>query len=134
MTYFQDFGLACISHRTALHIKVGAPFVLEWNQDNETFDTRLEAAAPDIHVYIIHYNDLQYEESRICAPFKECWHPDLLRVTDGIPDYSVIGKFSLRILQLFQSSHRFLAKLFETVPDQFEINFCRKVFSAGEKE
>ncbi len=46
-----------------------------------------------------------------------------------ITDYCVIGEIDVQALRQFQSSHRSPAK---PVPDGFEIDFGRKVLSAGE--
>lgn len=69
----------------------------------------------------------------ICAPFRNSWQHDLLRVKGGITDYCVIGEIDVQALRQFQSIHRSPAKPFKPVPDGFEIDFCRKVLPAGEK-
>lgn len=82
----------------------------------------------------IQWSDRQYGDSRIRSPFKESWQRDLLRVKGGITDYCVIGEIDVQALCQFQSSYRSPAKSFKPVPDGFEIDFCRKVLPAGEKE
>lgn len=126
--------LTNISHRAALRGKVDALFVLEWNQDTETFNALVESAALDMHAYIVQCNDRQYGDSRIRAPFKDSWQRDLLRVKGGITDYCVIGEIDVQALRQFQSSYRSPVKPFKPVPDGFEIDFGRKVLPAGEKE
>lgn len=51
-----------------------------------------------------------------------------------IAHYSVIGEIHMQSLRQFQSSHRSPAKPLKPVPDEFEIDFGRKVLLAGEKE
>ncbi len=131
--------LACseltnISYRAALRGKVDALFVPEWNQDTETFNALVESAALDVHAYIIQCNDRQYGDSCIRAPYKERWKRDILRVKGGVTDYCVIGEIDVQALRRFQSSYRSPEKPFKPVPDGFEIDFCRKVLPAGEKE
>ncbi len=55
-------------------------------------------------------------------------------VRRSITAYCAIGGIDVQALRQFQSSHRAPAKPFKPVPDGFEINFCRKVMPAGEKE
>lgn len=126
--------LTNISYRAALRGKVDALFVLEWNQDTETFNALVESAALDMHAYIIQCNDRQYGDSRIRAPAKDSWDRDVLRVKGGITDYCVIGEIDVQALRQFQSSHRSPAKPFKPVPDGFEIDFGRKVLPGGDKE
>lgn len=125
--------LTNISYRSALRGKVDALFVLEWNQDTETFNALVESAALDMHAYIIQCNDRQYGDSRIRAPAKDSWDRDVLRVKGGVTDYCVIGEIDVQALRQFQSSHRSPAKPFKPVPDGFEIDFGRKALPAGEK-
>jgi len=68
------------------------------------------------------------------VPFEKSWQRDLLRVKVGITDYFVIGEIDVQALRQFQSSYRLPAKPFKPVPDGFEIDFCRKVLPAREKE
>jgi hypothetical protein len=119
--------LTNISYRAALRGRVDALFVLEWNQDTETFHALVESAALDIHAYIIQCNDRQYGDSRIRTPYKDSWMRDLLRVKGGITDYCVIGEIDIQALRRFQSSHRSPTKPFKPVPDGFAISYDRMV-------
>lgn len=119
--------LTNISHRAFLRGRIDALFVLEWNQDTETFNALVESAALDMHAYVIQCNDRQYGDSRIRAPYKESWQRDLLRVKGGITDYCVIGSIDVTALRQFQSSYRSPAQPFKPVPDGFEIDFGRKI-------
>lgn len=92
------------------------------------------SAALDMHAYIIQCNDHQYGDSRIRAPFKDRWKRDLLRVMGGNHDYCITGEIEVQTLRQFQSSYRSPAKLLKPVSDGFEIDFCRKILPAGEKE
>ncbi len=84
----------------------------------------------------IQFNDRQYSDSRIRAPFKESWQHDLPRVKGGITDCCVIGEIDVQALRQLQSSHRSPDKPFKPVPDGFasDFDFGRKVLPAGEKE
>ena len=119
--------LTNISYRAALRGKVDALFVLEWNQDTETFNALVESAALDMHAYIIQCNDRQYGDSRIRAPFKDSWMRDVLRVKGGVTDYCVIGEIDVHLLRQFQSNYRSPDSLFKPVPDGFETAFERRV-------
>ncbi|MBZ0190680.1 MAG: hypothetical protein K8F34_03175 [Candidatus Kuenenia stuttgartiensis] len=132
---FQFALLVCseltnIAYRSALRGKVDALFVLEWNQDTESFNALVESAALDIHSYIIQCNDRQYGDSRIRAPHKDSWMRDIVRVKGGVEDYFVTGAIDIQTLRTFQSSHRSPDKLFKPVPDGFEIAHERKILPA----
>jgi len=57
-----------------------------------------------------------------------------MRVNLGACTYGVIGEIDMQALRQFLSCFRTPAKPFKLVPDGCEIDFGRKVFSAGEKE
>jgi hypothetical protein len=119
--------LTNIRYRTSLRGKVDALFVVEWNQDTETFNSLVESAALDMHAHIIQCNDRQHGDSRIRAPYKESWYRDVLRVKGGIHDYAVTGRIDIHSLRAFQSSYRSASGPFKPVPDGFEIADARKV-------
>jgi len=119
--------LTNIHYRTSLRGKVDALFVVEWNQDTETFNSLVESAALDMHAYIIQCNDRQHGDSRIRAPYKDTWSRDVLRVKGGIHDYVVTGRIDVNSLRAFQSSYRSASGPFKPVPDGFEIADVRKV-------
>jgi len=125
--------LTNIRYRADLRGRVDALFVLEWNQDTETFNALVESAALDIHAYIIQCNDRQYGDSRIRAPFKDSWKRDVLRLKGGVTDYCVIGEIDVQALRRFQSSYRSLGKPFKPVPDGFNdaMDHQRKILPAG---
>ena len=56
-----------------------------------------------------------------------------MRVNLGACTYGVIGEIDMQALRQFLSCFRTPAKPFKLVPDGCEIDFGRKVFSAGEK-
>jgi hypothetical protein len=119
--------LTNIRYRTSLRGNVDALFVVEWNQDTETFNSLVESAALDMHAYIIQCNDRQHGDSRIRAPYKDSWSRDVLRVKGGIHDYAVTGRIDVGSLRAFQSSYRSASGPFKPVPDGFEIADARKV-------
>lgn len=61
-------------------------------------------------------------------------HEDELRVKGGIADYGVISEIYIQVLLALQSSRRSPAQPREPVPEEFEIDFGRKVLPAGERE
>lgn len=126
--------LTNIQYRAALRGQIDALFVVEWNQDTETFNALVESAALDIHAYIIQCNVRQYGDSRIRAPSKDSWRRDVLRVKGGEADYCVMGKIDAQALRRFQSSHRSPDKPFKPAPDGFKIAWERQVLPAGEME
>lgn len=126
--------LTNIGYRSDLRGKVDALFILEWNQDTESFNAIVESAALDMHAYIIQCNDRQYGDSRIRAPFKDVWKRDVLRVKGGVVDYCVVGEIDIHELRKFQSSYRSASKPFKPVPDGFAISYDRKVLPGSEAD
>ncbi len=57
-----------------------------------------------------------------------------MRVNHITIAYCVIGKIDVQALRQFQSSYRSPEKPFKPVPDEFEIDFSRKILPAGEAE
>lgn len=127
--------LTNIRYRAALRGKMDALFVAEWNSDIDTFNALVESAALDIHAYIIQYNNRQYGDSRIRAPYKSRWKRDLLRVKGGNHDYCITGEIDILALRQFQSNHRSPETPFKPVPDGFNQDMAhgRKVLPRGKQ-
>lgn len=98
--------LTNVHHRAHLSGKVDALFVLEWNQDINSFNALVEAAALDVHAFVVQCNNRIYGDSRIRAPYKNDWERDVLRVKGGVSDYYVVGEIDVKGLREFQSYHR----------------------------
>lgn len=64
----------------------------------------------------------------------ECIQLKMLRVKGGISDYCLNRSIDVEALRQFQSSQRSPAMPFNPVPHGFEIDFGRKVFTAGERK
>ena len=91
-------------------------------------------ASSSTHTDARRYGRGGYMIACIRVSFKDTWHPDLLRVECGIIDCGLIGEIDVQVLCQFQNSHRSPAQPLKPVPDEFEIDFGRKVLLAGEKE
>lgn len=119
--------LTNIAYRSALRGRIDALFVVEWNQDTESFNALVESSALDIHAYIVQCNDRQYGDSRIRIPHKNSWMRDHVRVKGGKNDYFVVGEIDIASLRAFQSSYRSPDAPFKPVPDGFKCAFNRRV-------
>ena len=74
-------------------------FVLEWDSDVRTFSSLVEAAAIDLHSFVVQVNNRLYGDSRVRMPAKEDFRRDIVQVKGGISDYYVLGEidyFALR--------------------------------------
>ncbi len=118
--------LTNIQYRADLRGEIDAIFIVEWNQDTETFSPIVETAAIDIHTYVIQCNNHQYGDSRIRGPYKKSWKRDIVRVKGGIDDYFVIARLDVAALRRFQSHHRSPDKPYKPVPDGFAISESRR--------
>jgi hypothetical protein len=107
----HGFGLLICSELTDIAFRgkmrgnVDTLFVLSWNQDLDSFASLVEAAALDVHCYMVLINNRKYGDSRIRAPFKKNWMRDLVRVKGGLDDYFVIADLDVQRLRDFQSYH-----------------------------
>jgi hypothetical protein len=120
--------LSNAEHRVAFRGNVDAVFVLCWNQDLESFEAMLDAAALDIHSYQVLVNNRLYGDSRVRAPFKDRWRRDVVRIKGGIEDYVVLAELDVTELRHFQS-HAEPPKdgMFKPMPEGFVMNPDRKV-------
>ena len=129
--------LTNIDYRAKLRGLVDAVFVPEWNPDIEMFSSLIEAAAYDIHAYIVQCNDRQYGDTRIRIPAKDHYSRDIVKVKGGEEDFYVIGKLNIDVLRKFQSFHISpIGKdaLFKPVPAGFSIAPYRKTLPSGGEE
>ncbi|MCX8156050.1 MAG: RNA-directed DNA polymerase [Verrucomicrobiae bacterium] len=121
------FGLLVCSELTDMQNRlrfrgnVDAIFVAEWNQDTKTFASLVEAAALDVHCYVVQVNNRAYGDCRIRAPAKEDHNRDLVRLKGGVTDYFVVGELDVPALREFQSQARSPDKPFKPVPSGFEL-------------
>jgi hypothetical protein len=128
-----SFGLLVCSeltdmqHRLRFRGRVDALFVAEWNQDTNTFASLVEAAALDVHCYMVQVNNRAYGDSRIRAPAKEDYDRDVVRLKGGVTDYFVVGELNVPALREFQSQSRSPDKPFKPVPSGFEMASFRRV-------
>ncbi len=110
--------------RVSLQGKIDALMVLAWNQDLDTFSALVEAAALDIHAYIVLVNNRKHGDSRIRSPAKEPFRRDLARIRGGENDFCVTVKLDVRALRAFQSRAKRWPEpsdLFKPVPEGFRL-------------
>lgn len=121
--------LTNIDYRAKYRGCVDAVFVPEWNQDTEMFSSLIEAAAYDVHAYVIQCNDRQYGDTRIRIPAKDHYRRDIVKIKGGEEDFFVIGKLDITKLRQFQSfcvSPTDKDAPFKPVPTGFQIAPYRK--------
>lgn len=121
--------LTNIDNRAKLRGCVDAIFVPELNPDIEMFGALVEAAAYDIHAYIIQCNDRQFGDTRIRIPAKNHYNRDIVKIKGGEEDFFVVGKLDVDQLRAFQSfgiSPTGPDAVFKPVPVGFHIASFRK--------
>lgn len=127
-----SFGLLVCSELTDMQNRlrfrgnVDAIFVVEWNQDTNTFASLVEAASLDVHCYMVQVNNRAYGDSRIRAPAKEDYDRDVVRLKGGVTDYFVVGELDVPGLREYQSQARSPDKPFKPLPGGFEMAAFRK--------
>ena len=118
--------LTNISNRHYFQGDVDALFVLEWNQDTNTFSFLVESAAQDIHAFVIQVNNRVYGDSRIRAPYRDDYKRDVVRVKGGVSDYYVIGEIDYISLRKSQNERISKKSEFKPVPIGFVCSDLRK--------
>jgi len=113
--------LTNINYRQPFRGNVDALFVVEWNQDTETFASLAEASALDIHAFIIQCNNREYGDSRTRSPAEDSYARDMVRIKGGEEDYFVVGNLDVDGLRSFQPAHRSPSVTFKPVPTGFKV-------------
>lgn len=123
------FGILICSELTNIHLRahfrgfVDALIVPEWNQDINSFSALVEAAALDVHCFVVQVNNRYYGDCRVRAPYKAEYMRDLARIKGGKADYYVLAEIDVPALRAFQSMNLSPpAPLFKPKPDGYEIN------------
>lgn len=96
--------LTNIDNRRCFQGQVDTLFALEWNRDVNSFSSLIEAAAQDLHAYIVQVNSRQYGDSRIRAPAVETFRRDVVQVKGGDDDYYVVAPLDLTGLKKFHAT------------------------------
>jgi hypothetical protein len=94
--------LTDVALRNRFQGSVDALFVIEWNQDVDTFGFLVEAAAQDLHAYVVQVNNREYGDSRVRAPRRIVYERDSVRVKGGLSDYHVSAQIDFEALRHFQ--------------------------------
>lgn len=111
--------LTNISNRKHFQGEIDALFVLEWNQDINTFSYLVESAAHDINTFVVQVNNRLFGDSRIRAPYKKDYYRDSVRVKGGTDDYYVTGLIDYISLRKFHFNKNYGKKAFKPVPIGF---------------
>lgn len=119
--------LTNVENRRHFQGRVDSLFVLEWNQDVDTFSFLVESAAHDIHTYIVQINNRLYGDSRIRAPLKKAWLRDSVRVKGGVTDFYVLGHVDYESLRRFQRRPNTAGAEFKPLPIGFSLSKERKL-------
>ncbi len=98
--------LTNIAHRTRFQGAIDVLFVLEWNKDVESFSSLVEAAAQDLHGYVVQVNNRQFGDSRVRAPRRQPYERDSVRVKGGLSDYYVTAELDIEALRKSQLSNQ----------------------------
>ncbi|WP_434130688.1 RNA-directed DNA polymerase [Methylocaldum sp. GT1BB] len=117
--------LTNIAHRYKMRGNIDTLFILEWNPDTKTFSSLVEAAANDLHAFIVQVNNRTYGDSRIRAPAKHDYLRDIVQVKGGVGDYYVLGEIDYLGLRKEQQRPRRKMK-YKPLPIGFKMSTLRK--------
>jgi hypothetical protein len=129
---FMFSGLICndflnIDNRQNLRGKIDALFLIEWNQDIETYNSLVESTANDLHSFIIQVNNRAFGDTRIRAPYKQAYKRDIARIRGGILDYFIMSQLDVKSLRTFQMNHISPDGPFKPVPTGYTLDERRKL-------
>ncbi len=115
-----------IDNRRSFQGRVDTIFALEWNRDINSFSSLVEAAAQDLHAYVVQVNSRQYGDSRVRAPASESYLRDVVQVRGGDEDYFVIAPLDVKGIREFHSSKGKKKSSWKPLPIGFEVSKERK--------
>lgn len=96
--------LTSLSNRSHFMGCVDSLFVIEWNQDLNTFSYLVESASHDLHAFIVQANNREFGDSRVRGPFAKDHRRDVVRIRGGEIDYFAVAKLDIGDLREFQKS------------------------------
>ncbi|WP_411849689.1 hypothetical protein ACLB90_11890 [Stenotrophomonas sp. LGBM10] len=122
--------LTNIDNRRSFQGHVDTLIALEWNRDINSFSSLVEAAAQDLHAYVVQVNSRQYGDSRVRAPAVESYNRDVVQVRGGDDDYFVIAPLDISSIKAFHQARGKVPngapKYWKPLPIGFEISRERK--------
>jgi len=122
--------LTNIDNRRSFQGHVDTLIALEWNRDINSFSSLVEAAAQDLHAYVVQVNSRQYGDSRVRAPAVESYNRDVVQVRGGDDDYFVIAPLDISSIKKFHQlqgkSKKGAAKYWKPLPIGFVISKERR--------
>jgi hypothetical protein len=118
--------LTNIDHRKDLRGEIDCLFILEWNQDVNTFSSLVESTASDLHAFITQVNNRQFGDSRVRSPAAKDYRRDIIQVKGGCSDFYVLGTIDYRTLRNEQRN-RSLGPEFKPLPIGFRMSRARKI-------
>ncbi len=113
-----------VRHRARLRGRVDALLVPAWNKDIGTFASLVEAAALDVHGFVVVANNRLYGDSRARSPAKKEHARDLCLIKGGLDDHVVVVELPVAKLREFQGHARPWPEEsdpFKPVPDGFVV-------------
>lgn len=121
---YDCFELADINFRSEFKSKVDFIVACEWNRDIKYFTNITEAAARDLHCYVIQVNTSQFGDSKIIAP-KKSEEMTILNIKGG-EDNILLDEIDIEQLRDFQRKDTlYLEKkdiVFKALPPNFDKN------------
>lgn len=130
---YNCFELASIEDRAIFKGRVDFIVATEFNRDTSYFSNIVEAAARDLHCYVVQVNDSRFGDSRVVSPSKsEFMNP--LRIKGGDNLTFLTMKLDLRGLRAHQRRGYGLQKesdRFKPTPPDFPISELGKRIALG---
>lgn len=121
-----------IQSRADFRGKVDILFVPAWNKDVETYSSLVEAAAYDIHAYVVLCNSREFGDTRLRSPARNDYDRDVVRIRGGLQDFFVVGEVDVEGLRRFQSRYHSPDRPFKPTPTAFKVaNYRKRMPSTG---
>ncbi|MFZ4580265.1 MAG: hypothetical protein ACOYOB_17925 [Myxococcota bacterium] len=120
---YNCFELACIKDRSIFMGKVDFIVVIEYNHDVDYFSNIVEAAARDLHCYVVQVNNSGFGDSRVVSP-ADARHGTPLQMTGGENTTFLTMALNLKALRAYQRVGYGMqrdSKAFKPTPPGFQI-------------
>lgn len=118
-----------MQYRANFQGQVDCLITLSWNKDLESFSALIDAAALDVHAYMVLVNNRRYGDSRLRSPAKRSFNRDVCRVRGGLNDQLVVVEIDPTRLRRQQSREKRWSRstdAYKPAPEGFCISPARK--------
>lgn len=101
--------------RSSMRGRIDMLFVVEFNQDINSFSAIVEAACLDVHAFVVQCNNRRFGDSRVRSPASAEYRRDVVRLRGGSNDHLVIATLPIAALRAHQEVDHFAQGRHDTI-------------------